>query len=196
MLSAVITVEGRPVEGRRYTLTCAVGGDELLAPTNRRFQWVKDRSTRINNRATLTFNQLRPDDVGDYRCTASFDTPFLSETQTVTETVRVAVLGLVSNLRVSTPTATTLTITWTVFGSIDRFEVTYSYTVNRCSAPQGAPRTDTISDVSMRSHTLTGLNEDSSYTITVRAINAAELTTSTITASTLTSGKLHNVTIV
>ena len=92
--------------------------------------------------------------------------------------------GPVSNLQVTTPTATTLTITWTVSGSIDRFEVTYSYTVNRCSAPQGAPRTDTISDGSMRSHTLRGLNEDSNYNITVRAFNAAGSTMATITADT------------
>ena len=92
--------------------------------------------------------------------------------------------GPVSNLQVTTPTATTLTITWTVSGSIDRFEVAYNYTVNRCSAPQGAPRTDTISDGSMRSHTLRGLNEDSNYTITVRAINTAGSTMATITADT------------
>ena len=94
-----------------------------------------------------------------------------------------------SNLQVTTPTATTLTITWTVSGFIDRFEVTYSYTVNRCSAPQGAPRTDTISDGSMRSHTLRDLNEDSSYTITVRAINDEGSTMATITVDTLTAGE-------
>ena len=96
--------------------------------------------------------------------------------------------GQVNNLRVTSPTATILPITWTVSGSIDRFEVTYNYTVNRCSAPQGAPRTDTISDGSMRSHTLRGLNEDSSYTITVRTINTAGSTMATVTAGTLTSG--------
>ena len=164
----------------------------MLAPTNRRFQWDKGSSTGIHNAATLTFHPLSPDDAGDYRCTASFDTRFLTGTQRVTDTVRVAVLGLMRNLRVTTPTTTTLTITWIVSGSIDRFEVTYSYVVNRCST-RGASRTDTISDVSVRSYTLRDLNEDSNYTITVRTINAAESTMSTVTANTLTSGRLQYI---
>ena len=163
-----------------------------MAPTNRRFQWDKGSRTGIHNGANLTFDQLHPDNAGDYRCTVSFDTDFLPWTQRVTETVRVAVLGLIRNLRVTTPTTTSLIITWTVSGSIDRFEVTYSYVVNRCSTG-GASRTDTISDVSVRSYTLRGLNEDSNYTITVRAINAAESTMSTVTASTLTSGRLYTI---
>ena len=188
MLSTVITAEGRPVEGQRYTLTCAVSGDDLLAPTNRRFQWDKGSSIGKNN-ATLTFNPIRPDDTGDYRCTVSFDSPYLTGTQRVTETVRVAVLGLVKNLEVTAdPTATTLAIAWTVSGSIDRIEVSYNYIVNRCSS-RGTSRTDHLS-VGSVSYTLSGLNEDSNYTITVRAINAAEFTMSTIAANTLTSGRL------
>ena len=105
-------------------------------------------------------------------------------------TPTVAPPGPVSNLQVTTPTATTLLITWTVSGLIDQFEVTYSYTVNRCSAPQGAPRTDTISDGYTRSHTLRDLNEDSSYTISVRAINTAGSRMTSLTAVTLTSGNV------
>ena len=86
------------------------------------------------------------------------------------------------------PTATTLHLTWTASGDIDHFNVTYSYTVKRCSAPPGAPHTETISNGSVRSHTLRSLNEDSSYTITIRAINTAGSTVDTITADTLTSG--------
>ena len=89
----------------------------------------------------------------------------------------------------TTPTNTTLMLTWTASGDIDQFEVTYSYTVKRCSAPQGASHTDTISDGSVRSHTLRHLNEDSSYTITVRAINTGGSTMDTITADTLTAGE-------
>ena len=91
--------------------------------------------------------------------------------------------GPVNNLQMTTPTATTLTITWTVSGSIDQFEVTYSLTVN-----VSAPRTDTISDGSMRSYTLINLNENSNYTITVIAINTAGSTMATITADTPPSG--------
>ena len=96
--------------------------------------------------------------------------------------------GPISNLRVTTRTATTLSLTWTVSGFPDQFQVTYSYTVKRCSAPQGASRTDTISNGSVRSHTLRNLNEDSSYTITVRAINTIGSTLDTIRADTLTTG--------
>jgi hypothetical protein len=101
----------------------------------------------------------------------------------------------VNNLQVTTSTATSITITWTVSGGIDGFEVTYSYTVNRCSAPPGAPLTDTISDGSVRSHTLRDLNEDSSYTITVRAISNAESTMATTSADTLVSGNADYVII-
>ena len=98
--------------------------------------------------------------------------------------------GPVTGLQVTTRTDTTLHITWTVSTDIhiDRFEVTYSYTVNRCSAPPGAQRTDTITAGSTRSHTLTVLNEDSSYSITVRAINNEGSTMDTVSANTMTSG--------
>ena len=97
--------------------------------------------------------------------------------------------GPVNNLQVASTTATSLRIAWVVSGFIDRFEVTYSYTVKRCPAPQGEPRTDTIFDGTMRSHTLRGLNEDSSYTITVRAINIAGTRMVTSMAETGQSGK-------
>ena len=95
-----------------------------------------------------------------------------------------------TNLQVTTPTATTLPITWTASGSIDRFEVTYSYTVNRCSAPPGAPVTETITDSTMRMYTLSNLNEDSSYTITVKAVRGGDSTIATISANTLTAGEI------
>ena len=88
----------------------------------------------------------------------------------------------------TSPTATTLTINWVASGTIDRFEITYSYTVKRCSASPGAARTDTISDVSMRSYTLRDLNEDSRYTITVRAINVIGPTEAMTTGDTMTAG--------
>ena len=98
--------------------------------------------------------------------------------------------GPVTGLQVTTRTDTTLHITWTVSPDIhiDRFEVTYSYTVNRCSAPTGAQRTDNITAGSTRSHTLTGLNEDSSYSITVRAISNEGSRMATVAADTMTSG--------
>jgi predicted phage tail protein len=48
---------------------------------------------------------------------------------------------------------------------------------------------------SVRSHTLTGLNEDSRYTITVRAINTMGSAIATVTADTLTSGMFQALSI-
>jgi predicted phage tail protein len=93
-----------------------------------------------------------------------------------------------SNLQVTTPTATTLTVTWTASADIEQFEVTYSYTVNRCS-DTGGPVTANITNGSMRSYTLNNLNEDSRYTITVRAINTVGSTRATVIGATKTSGK-------
>ena len=88
-------------------------------------------------------------------------------------------------------TARSITITWihstAIF--IDRFEVTYSYTVRRCSPPISGSGTGSISDSTRRSHTLSGLNEDSDYTITVRAINDVGSSMNSTTATTDISGK-------
>ena len=91
----------------------------------------------------------------------------------------------VSNLQITTPTATIMELTWEVS---DRFNVTYNYTVNGC-LETGGPFSVNISDGSIRSHTLDDLNEDSSYTITVGAINTAGSKMATTTADTLISGE-------
>ena len=178
----------------RFPSGLSVGGDSGAAIYSRR--GFSSISLNIRGgRTTGLYTCLIPD-AGDVTRTLSINienSKFVnSDSIKITcKLISVGLLPILSNLQVTTPTATTLTITWTVSGSIDRFEVTYSYTVNRCSAPQGAPRTDTISDGSMRSHTLRDLNEDSSYTITVRAINTAGSTMETITADTLTSGEIN-----
>ena len=104
--------------------------------------------------------------------------------------VESAAPGPVTNLQMTTPSATTLPIIWTASGTIDSFQVTYSYSINRCSE-QGTSVTDTITDGSVRAHTLSGLNEDSRYTIIVRAINTAGSTMATVTADTLTAGEMR-----
>ena len=93
--------------------------------------------------------------------------------------------GNVVNLVAHSPTATTVSLTWDMTGDnfIERFEVSYSYTVNTCTASAGSGMV-TISDGTRRSHTLSGLNEDSHYTITVTAINSEGQTMATTTANT------------
>ena len=109
-------------------------------------------------------------------------------TSTAAPTMGASPPGPVSNLRVTSHAATTITIAWTVSGSVDRFGVTYSYTVNRC-LETGGPETVTITDEAVRSYTLMNLNEDSRYTITVRAINTAGSTMAIISGDTSEAGK-------
>ena len=102
--------------------------------------------------------------------------------------------GPLITLRVTGHTATSITITWTSSTSvipITGFEVTYSYTVRGCSiSGSGA---DSISDGTMRSHTLSGLNENSDYTITVRAINDVGSSMATTTATTTDTSGNYNL---
>ena len=99
-----------------------------------------------------------------------------------------------SNLKATMHTATSINITWTetTTTNIDRYEVTYSYTVRRCSAPAGPTMTKTVTSMS-RSHILMNLNEDSTYTITVRNINGQLSNMAKITANTSTAGNHHMI---
>jgi hypothetical protein len=90
---------------------------------------------------------------------------------------------------VTIPAATSITITWTASADYERFEVTYSYTVNRCSAT-GGPVTANIDDGSVRSYTLNNLNEDSRYIITVRAFNSGGSSMATVMGNTMTAGEI------
>ena len=90
-LSANITANGQPNEGQSYSLTCAVNGDESLAGTSRTFQW--DRvggSGSVSQSSVLTFNTLSRDDDGEYRCTSTFTSPYLTNI-TLTATTMVTV---------------------------------------------------------------------------------------------------------
>ena len=92
-LSAIITPSGSPDEGQSYSLTCAVRGDESLM-SNRRFQWDRVKgSMGISQEPTLTFNPLRRSDAGRYMCTATFSSPYLTGTRTVTAAHNVVVNG-------------------------------------------------------------------------------------------------------
>ena len=91
-LSASITANGQPNEGQSYSLTCNVNGDESLAVTRRTFQW--DRvggSGSVSQSSVLTFYTLSRDDDGEYMCTSTFTSPYLTNTQTVTATTMVTI---------------------------------------------------------------------------------------------------------
>ncbi len=95
-----------------------------------------------------------------------------------------------SALTVTMVTATSITSTWTQSISdifIDRYEVSYMYTIRRCLASPGQGM-NTLLSGSARSYNLMSLNEDSTYNITVTAINDEGSRSSTITINTSTSG--------
>ena len=73
---------------------------------------------------------------------------------------------------VNSTAATTISLSWTSAGSVvDSYEVTWERdTSGEC--PDEDEGSTTITDGST-SYTITGLEEDSSYTITVTATNAA-----------------------
>ena len=77
---------------------------------------------------------------------------------------------------------------------IKRFVFSYNYTVNTCTAPAGSGMVN-ISDGTRKSHTLSGLNEDSQYTITVTANNDEGQTMATTTEITTISRKRSLTTI-
>ena len=96
--SVNITASGSTDEGSNYTLTCTTNGDESLAATNRAFQW--ERVDTMDNMVqgtmaddALTFNPLSRDNTGEYRCNASFDSPYLIATHYVMTSFNITVTG-------------------------------------------------------------------------------------------------------
>ena len=77
-----------------------MNGDESLAVTSRSFQW--DRvggSGSVSQSSVLTFNTLSRDDDGEYMCTSTFTSPYLTNTQTVTATTMVTINRELKNCR-------------------------------------------------------------------------------------------------
>ena len=85
-------------------------------------------------------------------------------------------------------TATTIALSWTQRGNVDSYTVSYNYTIRRCgSGPVSG--SEEIGDDNARSFTLTDLEEDSDYTITLTANSRNSQTTSEqITTTTDTAG--------
>ena len=90
-----------------------------------------------------------------------------------------------------TATSTTIALSWTQSGSsVDSYTVSYNYTIRMCGSDPMS-RSKDISDGNARSFTLTDLEEDSDYTITLTAISTAgQLNSNQISATTDTAGTL------
>ena len=71
---------------------CEVRGDERLAVSGRRFRW--DRAggrMGIAHEANLTFIRLSRADEGNYTCTSTITSPYLTSSLTVNITVGVEI---------------------------------------------------------------------------------------------------------
>ena len=86
-------------------------------------------------------------------------------------------------------TATAISFVWNTSGAVDinSFEIVNNYTVKKCTSPEGANQRHNISNGTIRSYMLSGLNEDSMYRITVRAVNDVGSSMASISADTNTS---------
>ena len=89
----------------------------------------------------------------------------------------------------TTVDATTISLNWTQSGSsVDRYTVSYNYTIRGCDSDLES-RNQEISDGNARSFTLTGLEEDSVYNITLTAHKGnRQVNSSTISTNTRTAG--------
>ena len=105
----------------------------------------------------------------------------------------------------ATTTSTTIALSWTQSGSsVDSYTVSYTYTIRRCGSGPVSGSDEEISDGNARRFTLTDLDEDSDYIITLTAISAAgQLPSNQINTTTTTAGvfyypssKLHYVLII
>ena len=84
-LSAVIKAIGQPLEGQNYLLTCDFEGDERLPNSTIEFQW-HDSSMMLSQSANLSFSPLRRNSSGEYRCTATITSPYLTGRHTRSRT--------------------------------------------------------------------------------------------------------------
>ena len=94
----------------------------------------------------------------------------------------------------TTVDATTVSLSWTQNGtSVDRYTVSYNYTIRGCGSGPVSGSVG-ISDGNARSFTLTGLEEDSHYNITLTAHRGnRQVTSDTIFTNTSRAG-VYNVT--
>ena len=85
---------------------------------------------------------------------------------------------------------TTIAISWTQSAIVDRYTISYNYTIRRCGSGPVSGNESTVNGYA-RSFNLTDLEEDSDYTITLTAISADELLqiiSNQISATTDTAG--------
>ena len=99
-LTLVITPSGPPAAGQAYSLTCGLMGVEPLdvPGADNRFRWDRlsptPRSTVIRD-PTLTFDSLSLADEGEYECTNNIMSPYLTDSNGVTN-IQTAIVSTTS----------------------------------------------------------------------------------------------------
>ena len=93
----------------------------------------------------------------------------------------------------TTPQSTSITITWSQSpgDTVDSYQILYLFRVRVCSAYLSNPRIILVAG-SSREYTLTGLEENSDFTINITAMNGAGSSPPvTTTARTAIAGRIH-----
>ena len=95
----------------------------------------------------------------------------------------------------TTPLTTIISFIWTQLPSdvVDSYNISHTRTTDQCVGTPEFTSSGSVSGIngSMRSYSLTGLEEDSEYDITIEAVNGAGRASSTIlTTRTSASGRL------
>ena len=209
-ISVVVTEAGDgAIAGQSYTLECGVSGADKLADVSITYEWTRGNSSdMLGGDMTYTFIPTAGDDGVMYHCAVTVTSSSLNAPITSNVSRTISVLGIhrkhvtlhglphdIVSLVVApvlmdaTATSTTIALSWTQSGSsVDSYTVSYNYTIRRCGLGPVSGSVE-ISDGNARSFTLTGLEEDSNYTITLTAISAAgQLTSNQVTTTTDTAG--------
>ena len=102
-------------------------------------------------------------------------------------------LGLPSSTTIMSVTSqsTSITLTWSQSPGdvVDSYQISYSFTIRGCGARGG--HVSTVNG-SSREYTLTGLEENSDFTINITAMNGAGSSPpATTTARTAIAGRIH-----
>ena len=80
------------MEGQDFSLTCEVGGTEMLAINSTSYRWDRVGGTvGLSRTAVLSFHPAVRDDGGEYRCTIDIISPSIPDPYTVTSTSHISI---------------------------------------------------------------------------------------------------------
>ena len=95
----------------------------------------------------------------------------------------------------TSPQSTSITLTWSQSPGdvMDSYQISYSFTIRGCGVEVGGDNVSTVNG-SSREYTLTRLEENSDFTISITAMNGAGSSPpANTTARTLTNGKFYSL---